>query len=590
MGIITHNLLSQFSNRQLNITTRNKAKNAERLSSGYKINRSADDAAGLSISEKMRWQIRGLNRASNNTEEGISLCQVADGALAEVQDMLHRINELSVQAANDTNTKADREAIQKEISQLTEEIDHIAEETTFNTQPVFKGEDIKVLDANGNAINKGDVTVKQLELANIGLGHAPFSGGSSGNQLGLQAVMKDNAAVNWNLIYGRGSTSNSSFVLKYSDGLGGSTSKQINLSSLTASNYQVTGNDTWSRDFSYTNADGVDVTLTQIIKVVETSDDEKNYEISYTVTNNNSKDLTIDFMFHADTAYNNNDRCEGYFANGTRIDKFCVYSDANSPYTNGSTSSNVINGTLDSFSIVDVDNALSFAEKIEIDTANRPDSISIGHYSQIDDWSYYDQIRNNSNTQLGQSSQRTDLGFSLLWNKALNGNTSQTFNFKYGIISTKVDNNLTNVTLKKSNEFVVEHTDNKPFWIQSGARENEGMFINIDGMSSQGLGLDTINVTSHEGAKSAITAAQAALEKVSANRSKIGAQQNRLEYTKNFVDNTSENTQAAESRIRDADMAEEMVSYSKHSILEQAGQSMLAQANQSPQGILQLLQ
>lgn len=139
MNVIAHNLTAMNAQRQFKINTKNKSKSAEKLSSGYKINRSADDAAGLAISEKMRWQIRGLNKGSDNSQDGVSLCQVADGALAEVSDMLHRITELSVQAANDTNTDSDRQAIQKEINQILTEIDRIGDSTEFNTMKIFKG-------------------------------------------------------------------------------------------------------------------------------------------------------------------------------------------------------------------------------------------------------------------------------------------------------------------------------------------------------------------------------------------------------------------------------------------------------------------
>jgi len=134
MQIIAHNLISQFTSRQLNLNTKTRAKVSEKLSSGYQINRAADDAAGLSISEKMRSQIRGLHRASNNIQDGISLVQVADGALAETQDLLQRMNELTIQAANDTNQKTDRDAIQEEINALKEEINRIAIDTEFNSE------------------------------------------------------------------------------------------------------------------------------------------------------------------------------------------------------------------------------------------------------------------------------------------------------------------------------------------------------------------------------------------------------------------------------------------------------------------------
>ena len=137
--VIQHNLLAMNANRQLNINTGTKAKRTEKLSSGYRINRAADDAAGLSISEKMRWQIRGLSQASDNAMDGISLIQTAEGALGEVHSILQRMKELSVQAANDTNTPEDREQLQKEISQLTSEVDRIASSTQFNTMNLLDG-------------------------------------------------------------------------------------------------------------------------------------------------------------------------------------------------------------------------------------------------------------------------------------------------------------------------------------------------------------------------------------------------------------------------------------------------------------------
>lgn len=137
MNIVAHNMLAMNASRQYQINTKSKAKSAEKLSSGYKINRASDDAAGLSISEKMRRQIHGLNQGTENTQDGVSLCQVADGALAEVNNMLHRITELSVQSFNGTNTDSDKEAIQGEISQILKEINRIGDTTTFNEIPLF---------------------------------------------------------------------------------------------------------------------------------------------------------------------------------------------------------------------------------------------------------------------------------------------------------------------------------------------------------------------------------------------------------------------------------------------------------------------
>lgn len=156
MQIITHNLSADNASRQLGITADRQKKSSEKLSSGYRINRSADDAAGLSISEKMRKQIRGLNKASRNIQDGVSLIQTADGALGEIHDILQRMNELSVQAANDPNTDADRHALQSEIHQLKSEINRISRTTEFNTQPILMAKQLVVIDGDDYAASKMD--------------------------------------------------------------------------------------------------------------------------------------------------------------------------------------------------------------------------------------------------------------------------------------------------------------------------------------------------------------------------------------------------------------------------------------------------
>lgn len=167
--VVQHNLTAMNSNRMLGITTGQQAKSAEKLSSGYKINRAADDAAGLTISEKMRTQIRGLNKASNNAQDGISLIQTAEGALNEAHSILQRMNELATQAANDTNTSADRDAIQAEISALVSEVDRIASTTQFNTKNLldgnFSGQNLQV-----GALKGQKITVSIASVGAVGLG------------------------------------------------------------------------------------------------------------------------------------------------------------------------------------------------------------------------------------------------------------------------------------------------------------------------------------------------------------------------------------------------------------------------------------
>jgi len=168
--VVQHNLTAMNSNRQLGIVTGQQAKSSEKLSSGYRINRAADDAAGLTISEKMRSQIRGLNKASANAQDGISLIQTAEGALNEVHAILQRMNELATQAANDTNTTADRNAIAAEIHQLTSEIDRIASTTQFNTMNLLDGsftnKNLQVGSLEGQNIS---VSIKAMNSSSLGL-------------------------------------------------------------------------------------------------------------------------------------------------------------------------------------------------------------------------------------------------------------------------------------------------------------------------------------------------------------------------------------------------------------------------------------
>lgn len=297
-------------------------------------------------------------------------------------------------------------------------------------------------------------------------------------------------------------------------------------------------------------------------------------------------------MFHADTAYNNNDRCEGYYINGTRVDNYCIYSQpdtgsvSGSALTENSTSAYVNKtGIPTSLSIVDVDNALSFSEKISFAGGVAPNSLSIGHYSLIDNWDYY----NNLNSNLGASTNRADLGFSLYYDlKDLSQGNK--ISFKYGIVKTESDSNLQNVVIKKDNNAVINHSKELTLWIQSGASSRQGIYLTLEEMNTETLGIRSINVSTVEGAEHSLGSMKHALEKVSAIRSSIGAQQNRLEHTIANEENIIENTTVSESHIRDTDMAKEMVTYSKEVILENIGQAMLAQANQSNQYILNLLQ
>ena len=582
--MVTHNLAAMNTQRQFGINTKHKSKSSEKLSSGYKINRAADDAARLSISEKMRSQIRGLSQGVENTQDGVSLCQVADGALSEVSSMLHRMTELSIQSANGINSNEDRKAIQREMNEILSEINRIGETTKFNEQPIFKGTDKILRNPDGSLASFGSVEFDEFTLTDVNLGKTPLKAGENGDAIHLQAIIdKPNSVLDgkkFNLIYGSGSTSNSS--LRITDTSGKQTI--VRMEELTPTNFSSNATNTkWSRDFTYTSDTGTNITITQSIEIDEAAD-EKNYIISYDFQNavNISN---VEFMFNVDTAYNNNDSCEGYFINGNRVDEFCVYSEPGSNLTGNTTSQYVYNNIPDSLSIIDVDHALAFSEKISFGNNTKPDSLSIGLYHSIDDWNYY----NSLDHRLGINADRKDLGFSLYYDL---GDLSQSdsVKFNYGIVKTAADNNLNGITLKEDNRVVIEHSEKITLWIQSGAETGNGMPLVIGEMNSSVLGIENLDVSTVQGAEQAIDAVDLALQNLNSNRSKIGAQQNRLEHTIANSENIVENTTAAESRIRDTNMAEEMVEFSKHNILEQVSQSMLAQAKSMNDGVLQLLQ
>ena len=193
--VVQHNLSAMNTNRQMGTVTSALSKSTEKLSSGYRINRAADDAAGLSISEKMRSQIRGLNKASSNAEDGISLIQVAEGALNESHSILQRMNELATQAANDTNTSSDRSAIQQELTQLTSELDRIYSTTQFNTMNLldgdFTGKSLQVGALSGQVIS---VSIKSMKASALGIGYNAIK--VSSNALAGQALSLIQKAIN----------------------------------------------------------------------------------------------------------------------------------------------------------------------------------------------------------------------------------------------------------------------------------------------------------------------------------------------------------------------------------------------------------
>ncbi|SDB60152.1 flagellin [Butyrivibrio sp. INlla16] len=486
--VIQHNLTAMNSNRMLGITTSGQAKSSEKLSSGYKINRAADDAAGLSISEKMRKQMRGLDRASTNADDGVSAVQTAEGALTEVHDMLQRMNELAVQAANGTNSQVDRDAIQNEIAQLTTEIDRVAETTKFNETYLLKG-------GTGN-YNKYMVT----------------------HDAGLDGTLADLGSYGTFTCYLKSSDDTKIAGKEYHlydqsmDTIG---YLQAGISAALASTTSVTINGT-----TYVPAISSYDSQTPVFKV---GDQEYSRE-----------ELQAKVI----------DGAKVFIPAGT------------SPGETGSTRVAVDAGLSKNITIASavekMNEALKQANLIGVDS-NKVNMVQVG-------------CRATTGTA-------TTSGYGERVTAATNDETILTFSIQKGTARVAKDLGL-------------------QLHVGSDADMTNKIMMNVQVMNSANLGIQQLQVSDPLGiaATYAIDAIEDALKVVSEQRSELGAIQNRLEHTIKNLDNVVENTTAAESRIRDTDMAEEMVTYSKNNILAQAGQSMLAQANQSTQGVMSLLQ
>ena len=449
--VVQHNLTAMNANRMLGVTTSAQAKSTEKLSSGYKINRAADDAAGLSISEKMRKHIRGLSQASSNAQDGISCVQTAEGALTEVHSMLQRMNELAVQAGNGTMSEDDRQNIQDEIDQLTSEIDRVSETTKFNETYLLKGN-------------------------------------------GTETRQKEVAATAMTATYKTPVTSTVA---------------------LTATNAPTT----W-----YAKGSATALTADQILERLEV-DANGNVAIK-------------DGMEMYSEAANTTDQ----YGAQTK-DKIVALTTVKQSYGVAST---------------------ALYADAQGTTAVKDEDLK----------NYF-----NEDGTVKQS----------LYKKTTGANAT----FKE-IGAEQIANYVTVTAAKDKTTVEYEAVKDLVLSFQVGAdtTANNKISVSMQSMSAESIGVKGISVTGDDStnADAAVDTIGEAIKKVSSQRSALGAVQNRLEHTIANLDNIVENTTAAESAIRDTDMAEEMVAYSKNSILTQAGQSMLAQANQSNQGVLSLLQ
>ncbi len=492
--VVQHNLTAMNSNRMLGLTSAAQAKSTEKLSSGYKINRAADDAAGLAISEKMRKQIRGLTQASANAQDGISTVQTAEGALTEVHDMLQRMNELAVKAANGTNATSDRTAIQQEIDQLTTEIDRVAETTKFNETYLLKGDSAAAKETSYSyakfaATSTASATFSSDTVTGlkVSFAAASMSAANLSDINDLVKALRDSgvsvtAVSKWN------SGATAAYATTYDLKLNGEAGQKFTVS--------ATGGPT-TGVFTVYNQAGVKIgTITAS---------------GYTSKATSTTNFTNTVVFNATKV-----------TGGTSTGVVAAYYDKDG--------NKISANDLDSY----------FA------TAYVGKSASSGTVSALASApTVYDAVGNVTTLNASEVAHVRDIT---------------------GDLQVKLH-------------------------VGADATSNNQITLNLASMSAKGLGVNGLRLDGEDdsNALDAIEKIKAAITKVSAQRSELGAVQNRLEHTINNLDNVVENTTSAESAIRDTDMASEMVKYSNQNILSQAGQAMLAQANQSNQGVLSLL-
>lgn len=451
---INHNISAIIANNQLHRSENRLTESVERLSSGLKINRAADDPAGLAISQKMRTQIRGLNRASDNAQDGISVIETAEGALKEVHSMLQRMRELAVQSANGAYSDEDREAVQQEIDSLIMEIDRTAEDTQFNTTKLLNGS----LDLRGYA---------------------------------------DSFSVDIN-----------TFSDKVPAG-----EYQMRVLSV-AEKARINGNDPLSE---ITNIMAGSITI-------------------------NGESVSLEAGDTADKVY------EKLRELGDKIG-VSIY-----PSASGMTYETKLYGS---------------SQKMEITTSNDELADMLGIYSGV-------TYGKDTEIQLGS-------GFNNTATYSADGTRVEITNMDGFSISLDVATDVT------SEPIILDITDIGSMTLQIGSNEGQTMDLKIPATTAYALGIDNLNYMYQEGADKAIASLDAAIADISSIRSSLGAYQNRLEHAIANLDVSSENMTTALSRIEDVDMAEEMSEYTAANVLQQSGVSVLAQANDVPQTVLQLL-
>jgi flagellin len=606
---INHNIAALNTYSQLSSNTLKTTDSMEKLSSGLRINRAGDDAAGLAISEKMRGQIRGLEQASKNAQDGISLIQTAEGALNETHSILQRMRELAVQASNDTNTVEDRKEIQKEINQLTSEVNRVGNTTEFNTKKLLNagGFSAEAVDNVINGLKGGWLEAAENRIDTFfGITGKNLQSGGSATKLEIVLYAGEKyetlasvggtyqkLELNIDLLdfdKGDGENGNNHLGKEYNDRI--IAHEMVHAVMNDAFGTKTRTMQSWFKEGTAEFIQGADERLKRVLGGSSAN------PTKITDLANRAKALLDGAEWEGDDL----DYAAGYM-----ISKYIF--------------DNKASGT----------DMISLMQAIKNDTSSATGAIAvesaIGSYTSFGNFATFGSnfdsdiqtyITNYSSTHLDWGTDETDTG-------AIGGSAHGGSPLSPEDVVDESGTTQSDQPLKHFQVIWPTSIPTSNLQLQIGANENQSMKIELEDMRARALKISgnsegaavvdgvtayftkvdgnngvtngtsntiseyALDVSTHEKATAAIKIYDQAIEKVSSFRSKLGANQNRLEHTINNLGTSAENLTAAESRIRDVDMAKEMMNQTKSSILSQAAQAMLAQANQQPQGILQLL-
>lgn len=544
--VVQHNLNAINANNKMNINVSGTKKATEKLSSGYQINRAGDNAAGLAISEKMRSQIRGLSQATKNANDGISLIQTAEGGLNETHSILQRMRELSVQSANGTyQDDTNREAIQLEVDALKSEIDRIASSTEYNGMKLLDGSLGGSQGTNEYGAKYGVVSTADTDLvgatitsniAGVKVTTAYAASGKGGENALWSA---DGKTLTMNLVSGE------TYTQKDIDNLiaNATQSKDVGQEqapseiSIKLANGVMTASKAGNTDATVA---GLRATGSNSVDVIKLVGDKKSG------AHGSSDQITFTANSYG-KAYDTGMAAKITISTDVAVGKENVeVTKAAKPADAGA--------------------AATAAEiKLHLSTGKTYTEKDIENILKEAGYDYSVKLEDTTNTD-------GDADGKIYFN--VKGDAEVAITDGAGVGKDSVPNNGKGLT----------------FQIGANGVEDQRVTLNVNDMSSSAIGVANADVSTQDAANAAIDMIDAAVKTVSMQRAGLGALQNRLEYTVNNLTTTNENLTAAESQIRDTDMATEMINYTKNNILQQASQAMLAQANQQPQAILQLLQ